>query len=452
MPALLAASEGGYPMPSIIVGVGKLSSQLTEKVVRELVGGPPGHGLRAIGVYDREAGARVRHKIHRLTRNRKLHVDDISVTPKPNVRFPDAELDDLVDLKQRIFDYAPESLLLIIDASMLQKPDYAEVFRTLRISSVQDLFITVVCIADSMQPGGNTTAYDVLEAYTQPDRVNNNKPIIEAALIVRTDSPLHQSVGSQDIQFKLVARSLAGICTAPNHRTYNPGLELQAETIRQLPARPFIGMALKTQGITMKKPEKFIGRLFYPIFRHTTRFISAAEAAENITRLSRSVLQDDPSAMTTVAPFAQQGIDPHQIPISINMIVPFSASSAKFDDVATLVQQRLTNDEPIPPQSGAQPQPVAASAGASSPVNPYTTINFAKLASATGGGSAPQTAPQTAPQVERAYRVIMHSIVKGRGVNLSSNKFIKTQSGKFYCQVCVLFALDKSHIPPTRTV
>ncbi len=402
-------------MPSIILGVGKLSSQLTEKVVRELVDGPPGHGLVAIGVYDREAGARVRQKIHRLTRNRKLHVEDLSVKPKPIVQFPNAELDDLVDLSRHVLDFASESLLLIIDASMLQKPDYAEVFRHLRVSSVQPLFITVICVADSTQRGGNRAAYEALEQYTRPDAANSNQPIFEAAFIVRTDSPLHQSVGGQETQFRLLAKSLAGICTAPNHRMYNPGLELQVETIRQPSTKPFIGMAVKTQGLTMKKPDKFIGRLFYPIFRHFTRFISAADAADTLVTLSRSILQDDPSAMTTVEPFTRQGVDPHQQPISVNLIVPFKSNNPKFDDVATLVQQRLTHDEQVKQQPNTRSQ--------------------------AGNQGGP-------PQVEKRYNVIMHSIINGRGVNLSSNKFIKTSPGKFYCQVCVLFALDMSHIAP----
>lgn len=403
---------------TVIVGIGNLSTQFTEKLVEALVDGPKGHGIVAVGVYDNGsgvAGTKVRKNIHRRTR--KLHVDDISVTPREDVQDGDPKHDDLVTLREHIQDYRPDTLLLIVDSEFMRQENYVEVFRVLKVRAVQ-LSITVICFTEDTID--DQSAYALLERRTGRDPLID-APIFEAAFIVRSDAPMVASFGGLDVQNEVIAKSLAGIWTAPLHRNFNPEFATQVGTVRQR-EKTFIGLAAKSQGITMIKPQRGLRRLFYPLLRHSTRYISREYAAETIANLTRTIVNDLPP-VTTVTPFGGLGIDVHVLPISINFIVPFRPNTSKFDDIANLVQLKLkrtgslrTQEEIIKaqPESGASARDLTLENGAA----------------------------------DHGYNVVMRSIVRSKGINLSARiaGTVKVVKDKYYCQVCVLFAISSSQI------
>lgn len=467
---------------AMIVGIGQSSSQFTEKFVTELVKGPEGHGLVAVGIYDNSpAGPKVRRTIKRRTK--RLHVDDISVKLSATLKAAKPDLKDLVTLKRSMARLAPNTLLIIIDTVFMKDEEVATLFfNDFKAEAVQTV-MTAICIADDDQEGIDQEAYTRLDTLTQPDIANNRPPILEAAYVVRNHSPLARAVGGPDVQYKLLAKSLAGIWSAPLHRRFNPPFEKQAQQLRQ-PERKFIGLAVKTQGVEMKKPEKFLGRLFYPILRRMASRITTEQAVETITELTYALLENNPDALTTVEKFGEQeqGIDPHQLPISVNLIVPFRPSNPKFEQISARVQQKLIQSRTITvtaqsqaPSSPASPPPAsqpAASAQAADPYqtvnlwpnasqspDPYQTINLAH--SSTQPDPAAYSAPAPTPPAQGAaaaptetkkvipgYAVKLLSIIHGRGVNLGANLYIGSGKEKFYCQVCVLFSMDKDHLAP----
>ena len=419
---------------TVILGIGKESTLFIEALITEIVNTRErNHNIIAVGIYDdsaNSAGPKVQRSIRRRTK-KKLHADYLVRTAKNEVEFSDPTLDDLVDLRKEALDYRPTSLLLFIDAEFLRKPDYVEVFRQLRVKAIQ-ISMTAICFTHDT--ANDQEAYAALEKLTRPDTLNNGAPILEAAFMVRTNSPLAGSVAGWDTQYQLLARSLAGIWIArhirPSNPNYNPDFNTQVSQVRQI-GKPFIGMAVKTRGLSMKDPKEqaqaaaqpqpqppssfeppapyqppkpsqsrpgFFTRLLYPILRHTTWRISAEEAADTINTLTRSVLRDMP-AVTTVQPFTQLGVDVHELPISVNFIVPFRPNTAKFNDLANLVESMLRNHDPA--------------------------------------------------IADRGYNVVVRSIIRGRGVDLSKKRIPGADKGKFYCQVCVLYAVDRQHISPS---
>jgi hypothetical protein len=471
----------------MIVGIGPSSSQFTEKFVTELVGcrKPKGHGLAAVGIYDNtDAGPKVRRTIK--WRTRRLKVDDISVKRPPTLQSGKPDLKDLVTLKRAMVKRAPTSLLLIIDTEFMQDEEVARLFFNDFKAEVIQTVMTAVCFANDDLEGNDERAYQLLDRLTQPDVANNKPPILEAAYVVRNHSPLAGEVGGPDVQYQLLAKSLAGVWTAPLYRRFNPPFEQQARQIRES-KRKFIGMAVKTQGIEMKKPEKRMGRLFYPILRRMTSRITLEQAVDTITELTYALLENDPVALTTVAKFGsqEQGRDPHQLPLSVNLIVPFRPSNPKFEQISSRVQAKLINSRtitvPAPPQPPSPPAPPtpasqpAASAPAVDPYqtvnlrpnaskasDPYQTINFADTASQPdpAGDSAQPPAqgavqgavqgaaavPAVTTEVVPGYMVKLLSIIKAKGVNLGPDRYLGSGREKFYCQVCVLFGMDKDHL------
>ena len=499
---------------AMIIGIGPSSSQFTEKFVTELVRGPRGHGLVAVGIYyNSVAGPKVRRAIKRRTR--RLKVDDISVKLSATLKADRPDLKDLVTLKRGMARLSPNSLLMIIDTAFMRDEEYAKLFfNDFKAESVQTV-MTAICFADDDQEGIDQEAYARLDTLTQPDVANNKPPILEAAYVVRNHSPLAREVGGPDVQYKLLAKSLAGVWSAPLYRRFNPPFEQQARQLRQ-PVRKFIGMAVKTQGVEMKKPEKFLGRLFYPVLRRMANRITTEQAVETITGLTYALIENDPVALTSVAKFGlqEQGVDPHQLPISVNLIVPFHPSNPKFEQISARVQQQLIRSRTItvpapgsPPGLSAPPSPAgfpspaasqpssspsavtsiqsapsAASTAqpanplqtinlwpnASQPADPYQTINFAQsspqpdpygysaqppMSPMPSAPSSPTAQAAVAPtettKVVPGYAVKLLTIIRGKGVNLGRDLYIGSGKEKFFCQVCVLFSMDKDHLAST---
>jgi hypothetical protein len=177
--------------------------------------------------------------------------------------------------------------------------------------------------------------------------------------------------------------------------------------------------------------------------------------------------------MTTVEDFRSLGDALYTTPISVNLIVPFSPKDPKFNKISDLVQSRLSRERPWKPwqlaqaqagsQTGSQANPQAAysaqfgtPSGGQSGAQPGTQYGGqsapgTQFGSQFGGqppygSGAPGASPR--PQKEPGFTVRWLSIASGKGVNLSDNEGVGTEKGKFYCQVCVLFAIDKQRISP----
>jgi hypothetical protein len=406
---------------TIIVGLGGLSTQFTEKFVKALVNNrKPEHGIVAVGVYDNGngvAGPKVRKSIKR--QRRRLKADDISITPDPNRKFQvsDAKLDDLVTMREHIQEYRPDTLFLITDAEFLRSAEYVDVWRVLKVASV-DLEITVICFSSEISE--DERAYELLEMNTRQDSMIK-APMFEGAFVIRSDSPLDAAFGGTDTQMDLLAKSLAGIYTAPLHRNYNPNFADQVKRLRQ-GGKAFVSLAVKSQGITMIKPEKGIKRLLYPLLRHSTRYISKTFAVDTIENLTRTILNDLPPVTTTI-PFNGLGTDIHALAISVNLIVPFRANTSKFDDIANQVEAKLRSPG-------------------------VTRIQEDIIAAQPESGAKTRGATPQAGKPDNGYNMVKRSIVPGKGINLSTKTpgTVTPVKDKYYCQVCVLYMIERSQV------
>lgn len=409
----------------VILAIGHSSSQFVENFLDNLAVGAKGHGLVAVGVHEIDLAPDVRRRIHKcITR---AHADDISVESSQSP----IELERLRLLQNSAVGYQPRSVLIVIDAEYLGRSqtdaghakgaDVDKVlFTNLRIVARPAIMIGI-CITGNNKAGFEQTAYDTLEEHmrSQADR----PPTLDAAFIVRADSPLSAAVGNDNDQNKLLTKSLVGMWTAPLFGQ-NPDIREQGTRVRQeakdgQAPKTLIGMAVRTDGITMKKPKGGIDRLLYPILRHTTWRITPEDAANSIAATTYALLENWPVARTTVAPYPYRGPqqqspgiqDIHDVLLSVNLIVPFRPKDKKFAKVANLVRTRLTGQRQVHPQPGD------------------TLV------------------------VERGFHVNVLSSVKGRGV-----EHIGSKSGQFYYQVCVLFPIDQKQIstgemvdPPAAT-
>lgn len=374
------------PARSVIIGVGAQSSQFAKKLVSEIVGGRKQHGLVAVGIYDKDAvaGSKVRRDIHRQTR--RMHIKDISVDPSPADQSRDPIATDLVELRERVLQLAPQLVLLIIDADLFARPNYAEVFELMRIRRGQ-LKLAVLLFTNGRAQDDN--AYDLLRQYGQDSPLANDRPIVEGSFVVKNASPLASTIGGQSKQSDLLATSLAGIWSAPLYGNYNPSFSDQLDLMRdpdRHPDRHFIGLAISTQGLTMERGDGFLRHLFYPILRHTTWFITVEQAQEHLVTIIEALFRNQPP-MTTVRQF--DSADLSSAPMTVNLMLPFRRSSQKFRLTRDRVAEELAN---------------------------------------------------------RGYHILGTSVVNRKGVNLTQSPKFEGRKGKFYGQVCILFGIRRDQI------
>src|SRR6185437_14748973 len=143
----------------------------------------------AVGVYTGAHGGKLRSAIQKKAK--KLRVMDISINPTISQDAMDNMLNDLVELQLNVVRLEPETILLIIDASIMKNPDYAEVFHLLRATLQQPGKMSALCFVDDPNdPGEGRGALENLKAFTAVSPTTNNYPILDAVFVARTfDSP-----------------------------------------------------------------------------------------------------------------------------------------------------------------------------------------------------------------------------------------------------------------------
>ena len=232
---------------SVIVALGPLSSQFVEKLAYVIEGGPQGHGLIAVGIYDNSAaGPEIRERISQ--RFKSSRVDDISVTPSTNDIAANPAFSDILELQRRVQSLLPSFLLLVVDAKFVEHS--LAIFRDLRVVAPQ-ISMTALCFSQEDQRDANDhrdrTAFALLDKYTNGEALANGAPILEGVFVVKTNSPLEIAVGDHDVQTDLLAKSLAGVWSAPLYHNFNPTFGQQIEGLRRA-GKAFIGLGVKTFG------------------------------------------------------------------------------------------------------------------------------------------------------------------------------------------------------------
>lgn len=400
----------------VALAIGHSAGQFIEQCLVDLAAtGLKGHGLVAVGVHESNPAPNVSRRVNK--RIDKAQADDISVEP---FKAP-GELERLALLQKNAIRYEPKSMLIVIDAENLGRlkadPMHAlgkdvDTLFFMNLKTIANPAIMVaVCITDNTGADFEKAAYDTLERHTRSQA--NRPPTLDAAFIVRTDSPLSRVIGDETQQNLLLTKSLVGIWTAPLF-AQNPDIQKQGAGVRQDDGKnghdtqTLIGMAVRTDGLSMRKPDGGIGQLLYPILSLSTRRITAKEAADSIAATTYDLLENLPAPMTTVEPYPYLGPiyqqpDIHEAPISVNLILPFRPTDSKFSEVGNRVKATLNSARRVQLPSGAFVQ-------------------------------------------ERGFQVNLLSKVNGPGV-----AHLGSQRGRFYYQVCVLFPINQRQISTSET-
>jgi hypothetical protein len=464
------------------MGVGHQSSQFTEKLIDAIGNGPRSRELIAVAIYDRTAGPEIRRRWHRKIR--RLRVLDISVPPTSDPQVRDRVLSDLSTLRERATKFKPETILLVVDAEILNNREYAAVFHHLRVPLVQGK-ISALCFTND--PMRDASALDLLQAYTGDDALETGKPIFEAAFVVRsTRSPLSDAVGGQDPQNSLLATSMAGLWGAHLYHNYNPTFSEQVKLVR-LTGLHFIGLAIGSTGLTMERKPGFFGSLQFALHGRSLRRITTELAQNRIATLANDLLQNQPYPRTTVQPFDPRTV--RNLPVSINVIAPFKKTDSRFNPVRDGVDHILrglgyqvtrtsmitgrgtaitgkprqpataspvttgtayaANNAPMayppayPPHSAPPPLSNYPSTDA-----PTTPLRYPASGAPAMPGAAPavaSVAPMT-PMGNTATDAARNRNAGGTSASAAATAGAGPTKDAFICQVCVLFGIERNQI------
>lgn len=464
---------------SVIMGVGPNSSQFTDKLIRAIARGPKQNGIMAIGVYSGAQGGKVRSAIAKHAKT--LRVEDISIVPTIGKEATDHVLQDLVELQLKVVRLEPESILLIVDASFISKPEYAEVFHLLRATLQQPGKMSAVCLLDDpSDPKEGRAALEQLMTFTMVSPTTFNYPILDAVFVVQnTGSPLSVAVGGTNPQMDFLARSLAQIWLANLYVTFNPTFDTQVKVARQS-GHTFIGMAIGSGRLSAQQQQGFFARLRGPS-------LDAYQAQRQLLQLTEDLLQNRPEARTSIKQVNLDAIARNQ-DITVNVIAPLRISDPRFNEVRDGLQRALRKDgyrvahtSMIPGQgatayvdSQAQERatPSAQAPNTNTPSSPPANDNleYAQRSYAPNDYPAnddPESYPQ-AGYAQRGYGAGVSTdaptITPGNRVSgaLPNSSFSEESApmrgsdnvtlpnkkieGKFIGQVCILFGIDPEQI------
>lgn len=434
---------------SVILGIGSKSSQFTDKLVNEIASGPQNHGIIAAGVYTGPHGEKLRSGIHKSIG--RMRAMDISVTPTINPNVADRVLDDLVELQRKVARLEPESVLLIVDATFMNKREYAEVFHLLRVTLQQRGKMSALCFIDD--PENDANALATLKSYTVSSPTAHNNPILDAVFVARViGSPLSNAVGGANPQMELLAKSMAQIWQAHLYYNFNPTFDDQVQLMRQA-GHNFIGLAVGSVGLSGQEKPGLVARLFKPA-------LSGHQAQRQLIQLTEDLLQNQPEARTTVQPL-DLDLTARTQPITVNLIAPFRTTDPRFDEVRDGVQKALRGDgykvahtslipgngSPVsmqtPPQGASYPAYSQPGYAPNDYPPGYAPSGYAQPGYGNISTDAPTISPGKRVDGALAPRPPAPSTTGGVYSEPSTSRKIQDQ---FIGQVCIVFGIEPEHV------